>query len=256
MPGRPDRATAWFEPDRPRILAHRGLTTAGAPENTLLAFLVALTAGAVYLETDVHASADGVAVVSHDPDLARLTGRARRVNELTMAELREIPLGAGQSFCSLAELLAAFPDARLNIDIKSQGAAAPAAAAILEAGAVRRVLVGSFSGRRRRAAVGRLPGVATSASSVASAVAVAAARLGLVPIARLALRDVDAVQLPTRFGRFSTSTRGAIRALHRAGVEVHYWTIDDPEEMRALLAAGADGIVTDRVDVALAQLAS
>lgn len=54
----------------PRILVHRGLTLT-APENTLLAFGDALRAGTSHLETDVHCSADGVAVISHDRDLAR-----------------------------------------------------------------------------------------------------------------------------------------------------------------------------------------
>ena len=104
---------------RPRIIAHRGLAS-GAPENTLLAFLKALSAGATHLETDVHATADGDAVISHDPELTRVAGREVRVGQLTLAELRRIPLGHGQSFCSLAEALDAFPEARFNIDIKDE----------------------------------------------------------------------------------------------------------------------------------------
>lgn len=252
------RASPWFAPPAPRVLAHRGGTGAAgaAPENTLLAFAEALSAGAVYLETDVRATADGVAVISHDPDLLRLTGTGTRVVDLTMAQLRATDLGQGQGFCSLRELLEAFPEARLNIDIKSRDAALPAAEAVLAATAVDRVLIGSFSGRRRRAAVRHLPGVATSASSVASGIAVASVRLGLLPIARWALRDVDAVQLPVRFGVFSTSTPRVVAGLNRTGVEVHYWTIDDPVQMRALVAAGASGLVTDRLVLALRTLPS
>ena len=110
---------------RPRIIAHRGLAL-DAPENTLLAFLRALNAGATHLETDVHASADGVAVISHDPDLGRVAGRSVNVGQLTMPELRRVDLGHGQGFCSLAEALDAFPQARFNIDIKDEASAAPA----------------------------------------------------------------------------------------------------------------------------------
>ena len=115
---------------RPRIIAHRGLAL-DAPENTLLAFLRALNAGATHLETDVHASADGVAVISHDPDLGRVAGRSVNVGQLTMPELRRVDLGHGQGFCSLAEALDAFPQARFNIDIKDEASAAPAAEAMV-----------------------------------------------------------------------------------------------------------------------------
>src|ERR1700742_3691138 len=79
----------WFEPALPRLLAHRGLAL-DAPKNTLLAFVKALAAGATYLETDVHASKDGIAVLSHDPTLVRLAGHRARVSELTLAQLRKI----------------------------------------------------------------------------------------------------------------------------------------------------------------------
>ncbi|MGN6759754.1 MAG: glycerophosphodiester phosphodiesterase, partial [Leifsonia sp.] len=100
-----------------RIIAHRGLAL-DAPENTLLSFLRALSVGATHLETDIHVSADGVAVIAHDPDLARVAGREVQVGQLTMPELRRIDLGHGQGFCSLAEALDAFPEARCNIDVK------------------------------------------------------------------------------------------------------------------------------------------
>ena len=69
---------AIFAPARPRVLAHRGLAV-DAPENTLLAFAAA-SRGCRLIETDVHASADGVAVDRHDPDLTRVAGRAERVD--------------------------------------------------------------------------------------------------------------------------------------------------------------------------------
>ena len=64
----------YFSPAPPRVLAHRGLAI-DAPENTLLAFAKALAVGVTHVETDVHVSADGVAMISHDPDLRRLAER-------------------------------------------------------------------------------------------------------------------------------------------------------------------------------------
>ncbi|MFI5060411.1 MAG: glycerophosphodiester phosphodiesterase [Actinomycetales bacterium] len=232
----------------PRIIAHRGLATE-APENTLLAFLHALNAGATHLETDVHASADGVAVISHDADLSRVAERAVRVGQLTMAELRRIDLGHGQGFCSLADALDAFPEARYNIDIKDERAALPAARAILDARASGRVLITSFDEKRRRAAADALPGVASSASVIRFLPAILTAKLGLTSLTRWPLRGLVAVQVPERRGPLTLVTRHTVSVLHAAGVEVHVWTVNDPAQMTRLLDLGVDGLVTDRCDV-------
>ncbi len=243
----------WFEPALPRLLAHRGLAI-DAPENTLLAFVKALAAGATYLETDVHASKDGVAVLSHDPNLVRTAGRKVRVNELTLAQLREIDLGEGQTFSTLSELLEAFPDARFNIDIKSLDAAQPAAEAILRAKATNRVLITSFNRKRRHAAVKLLPGVASSCSPGEIVIAVIAAKLRLSAVVKWALRHVTAVQVPVRSAGVRIATRGVISRFHAAGLEVHIWTINDVVQMKRLLDLGVDGLFTDRIDLALGLL--
>lgn len=233
---------------RPRIIAHRGLAL-DAPENTLLAFLRALNAGATHLETDVHASADGVAVISHDPDLGRVAGRSVNVGQLTMPELRRVDLGHGQGFCSLAEALDAFPQTRFNIDIKDEASAAPAAEAIRAARAQDRVLITSFSKDRRRSVVAALPGVATSPSVPEFVPALLGAKLGLARLTRRALRGFAAVQVPERRGPLRIVTARSVRAIQAAGAEVHVWTVNDAGDMIRLLELGVDGIVTDRCDV-------
>jgi glycerophosphoryl diester phosphodiesterase len=243
----------WFEPALPRMLAHRGLAV-DAPENTLLAFVKALAAGATYLETDVHASKDGVAVLSHDPNLVRTAGHKVRVNQLTLAQLRKIDLGEGQTFSTLSELLDAFPDARFNIDIKSLDAGRPAAEAILRAGATNRVLITSFNAKRRHSAVKLLPGVASSCSPGEIIIAVIGAKLRLSAVVRWALRHVTAVQVPVRSVGVRIATRGVIARFHEAGREVHIWTINDVAQMKRLLDLGVDGLFTDRIDLALGLL--
>ncbi|HEY1529832.1 MAG TPA: glycerophosphodiester phosphodiesterase [Galbitalea sp.] len=243
----------WFEPALPRLLAHRGLAV-DAPENTLLAFVKALAAGATYLETDVHASKDGVAVLSHDPNLVRTAGHKVRVNQLTLAQLRTIDLGEGQTFSTLSELLEAFPDARFNIDIKSLDAGRPAAEAILKAGATNRVLITSFNAKRRHAAVSLLPGVASSCSPGEILIAVLAAKLRWSALVRWALRHVTAVQVPVRGAGVRIATRNVISRFHAAGLEVHIWTINDVAQMKRLLDLGVDGLFTDRIDLALGLL--
>lgn len=231
-----------------RIIAHRGLAL-DAPENTLLAFLSALSAGATHLETDIQASADGIAVIAHDPGLSRLAGRDVEIGRLTMAELRRIELGHGQGFCSLAEALDAFPEARFNIDVKDARAAAPAVDAILAARAVGRVLITSFASDRRKAVAGRLPGVASSPSVPEFVPALVGAKLGVAPLTRGALRGFVAVQIPERRGPVRIVTRRTVRRIHAAGAEVHVWTVNDPGRMARLLDLGVDGIVTDRCDL-------
>lgn len=240
----------FFTAAKPRIFAHRGLATE-APENTLMAFLAALNAGADYLETDVHASHDGVSVVAHDEDLLRVADRSVRVDQLTMAELRKVSLGQGQSFCSLAEALDAFPDARFNIDIKCAAAVEPTVKAVEDAAAHHRVLIASFDNACRQAAIAALPGVATSASQPGAVRALLSARVGIRSAVAQALRDVDAVQLPDTVRGVRVVTRRVVSACHAAGVEVHVWTVNEVDDMRRLLDLGVDGIVTDRADLAI-----
>ena len=238
--------TAWFDGPLPRILAHRGLAL-DAPENGLDAFAAALAAGATHLETDVRATADGVPVLVHDP---RLRDDGPAVAALPLAELRRLRPGTA----TLDEALEAHPAARFNIDLKAASAVAPAVRAIRRLGAADRVLVTSFSTRRRGPAVRALGPVATSASASQVVAAVLGVRLRSTRLVRAALHAVDAVQLPERIAGLETGSPAVLARFHDAGVEVHVWTVNDPARMRALVAAGVDGIVTDRTDLAVRAL--
>ena len=237
---------------RPRVFAHRGLAT-GALENSIDAFRAALAAGADYLETDAHATADGRAVLLHDPGLKRLASSDALISSLTLTELRDIA-PVGEQICTLDEALQALPGARFNIDVKARAAAAPVAAAILEAGAADRVLITSFRSGRRSATLELLPRVATSASAEQIVPGLFGAALGLRWLTRRALRGVQAVQIPERILGIRTTSPRILAAFREAGVEVHIWTINDPVRMRELLDAGVDGIVTDRCDLLVAEV--
>lgn len=240
----------YLHPGPPRVLAHRGLALA-APENTMRAFIAALDAGATFLETDVRATADGVAVIAHDASLDRVAGRDVVVEQTLRRDLSGIDLGLGERVPGLREALLALPDARWNIDVKSDAAVVPAVRAIVEAKAAGRVLLTSFSERRRRQALALLPEVATGASQPLVLRALAAQRLGARRMLARALQGVDALQVPPRLRGIEILTERSVAAFHDAGVEVHAWTINDPTEMRELLAMGVDGIITDRCDLAL-----
>jgi glycerophosphoryl diester phosphodiesterase len=217
-------------------------------ENTLAAFRHAVALGYSYLETDVHVTKDGVLLAFHDDVLDRVTDRMGAIAELTLAEIREARIGGREEIPTFGQLLEAFPDALLNIDIKGAGAAAALADAVREHGLWDRVLVGSFSPARirefRRLTDGRVP----TAAHVWEILA-----FRFLPSARLADRlvgrDFAAFQVPhKRFG-FRVVTDGLVRRAHAAGKQVHVWTVDDPEEMEVLLDRGVDGLFTDRTDL-------
>ncbi|HET8867434.1 MAG TPA: glycerophosphodiester phosphodiesterase family protein, partial [Agrococcus sp.] len=85
----------FLAPAPPRVLAHRGLAL-DAPENTMMAFFAAVDAGATFLETDAHATADGVAVLAHDPSLDRVAGQDVVIERTLWQDLAQIDLGQGE----------------------------------------------------------------------------------------------------------------------------------------------------------------
>ena len=150
----------------PLAFAHRGGSgTAGnvGIENSLAAFAHAYELGYRYLETDVRSSSDGVVYAIHDEALDRLTGSPDAVASVTAESLDRQRLDQREPFARLEALYEAFPDARLNIDIKSDDVIDSACALIVSLGAQDRTLLASFSHRRLRRVRRRLPSVATSA---------------------------------------------------------------------------------------------
>lgn len=244
----------------PRVLAHRGLVGEDSSvfDNSALAIAAADAAGAEYVETDCRATADGDAVLFHDETLQRLVGDPRPVAEVTTAELVAL-FAAHGGLLTLADALESFPLLRFNVDVKALAAAGDVGRAAAAHG--HRVLLTSFDDRNRRAALEAAAAAgaevlpASSGGRTAIALLRLASALRLRGWARRILRGLDAVQIPERFGALRVFTPALVRAAHDAGVEVHVWTVNDPERMRALVSAGADGIVTDRADVAIKALA-
>ena len=242
-----------------RFLAHRGLARAAngsqLDENSEAAFSRALEVGATHIETDIQASSDGVAFICHDPDLARVAGVSKRVHELTALQLERLSLQHGGRLMTLEYALNKFADAKFNLDIKSPEAIGPTVAVIQRLGAQNRVLVSSFSEKRRMAAIAELPGVCTSASASKLLSIWLAHRIGLSALMTKQLGQVDALQLPTHRGPIRFDSEKFIREVARHGVELHFWTINDPRLARVLRARGAHGIVSDRIDDIIVALA-
>lgn len=240
----------------PRVFAHRGLITdamreQGIVDNSHAAVSAAVEAGCEFVEIDCHLTRDGEVVLFHDADLALVTGDPRKIADVSLTELTEIMELRG-GVLTLAKALAAYPNTRFNVDVKVRAAAEPAGRII--AGHTDRVLLTSFSDamRRRAAAVigGARPAVSPGQWGMIRLLIALLFRTGV----DRALRGLDALQIPERQGPVRVLTPRLIDVAHRHGVEVHVWTINDPDRMRTLIAMGADGIVTDRADLALAVL--
>ncbi|MGJ9427278.1 glycerophosphodiester phosphodiesterase family protein [Actinotignum sp. GS-2025b] len=143
------------------IIAHRGGGNE-YPENSLRAFEALYRAGFRHIESDVHATADGVAVILHDPLLDRTTDGVGPISAHTWAEVAQVRNEAGERPPRLDEVLDAFPDAVFNLDAKSDAAVEPLVAAVRRTGAAGRVCLASFSQARVERMRSRLPGATFS----------------------------------------------------------------------------------------------
>ena len=245
----------------PRVLAHRGLVTpagedSGVWENSAAAFAAAHAAGAEYVETDCQVTADGDVILFHDSTLQRLAGDPREVRAVRTREIAHLLADHG-GLLTVREALDLFPDTRFNIDVKTSAAADPLGPILADH--THRTLVTSFADANRRATVAAAlragaamrPATSGGSATIAAVRALSAAHLSPARV----LREIDALQIPERQGILRVLTPALLRAAHRFGVEVHVWTVNDVVDMRRLVAAGVDGIVSDRADVALAGLA-
>ena len=247
----------YFDLRRPHLFGHRG-AAGEAPENTMPSFERAWAAGVPFLETDCHATRDGEIVLCHDPVLDRTTDGQGHISEQDYAEIEKLDAGyhfrtdagdhpfrsRGVRIPRLLELLTAFPDARINLDIKdpSPTVVEEVVRLIQRERAEQRVLL---TGEDRRV-LDRLleldPGTALGSSrddALAFFLALDSGTLdSFVPRGH-------ALQIPaSAFGR-DLVTPEVIAAAERARLFVHVWTIDDPMEMRRLLALGAHGLMSD-----------
>ena len=263
----------YLQSPRPLAFAHRGGSKLW-PENTMVAFQGAVDLGCPYVETDLHATRDGVLVTIHDETLDRTTDGSGPVSALTLEELKRFDAGyrfspdgggafpfrgKGATVPTLAEVAETFPDVRLNVEVKRSGAplidAVGALVALIEERALHdRILVASFDDRVIREFRRRMGDrVATSSATWEAVRFWLASRVGLTRWLRC---PYDALQVPPRQGRLTVADRRFVRAAHRRGLQVHVWTVDEPGEMHRLLDLEVDGLMSDRPDILQEVLAS
>lgn len=237
-----------------------------APSSTMHAMRAALDAGAHALELDVHATADGHLVLCHDETVDRTTEGRGRIADLPLARLQELdnaywwrpgevvdhetgpwPLrGRGHGIATLREVLEAFPDVYLNLDIKETAPAVPGyeqalADLLREYGRATDIIVASFHDVATERFAAFAPEIGTSAGTGGVAEFFFAVRDGRPPPAT---RHV-ALQVPATYEDTVVVDEQFVAAAHSVGLAVHVWTVDEPDEMRRLLALDVDGIITD-----------
>jgi glycerophosphoryl diester phosphodiesterase len=227
------------------VTAHRGAHRR-APENTVASIREAISAGANYAEIDVQISKDGVLVVTHDSDFSRMAGVAKKVWELTYAEIRAIPLGAKAAPEFRNEPAPTFDEAltiardriRLNIELKYYGDHQPRLA--------ERVVE------------------AVQAHQMTNQVIIQCLEYEpLMEVRRLApyipvgyLMSVNASH-PGRLKvdflgtELSRVTGAFVQAAHRRAQRVHVWTVDDPFDMERMIDLGVDDLITNAPEEAL-----
>lgn len=252
-PGHPYLAGA------PIFCAHRGGARL-APENTLAAFRQAVEVwGADMLELDVRLTADGEVVVIHDETVDRTTDGTGPVADFSLDRLRALDAGArfvdpdgrpswrgrGVRVPTFAEVLEAVPRTRLNVEAKCAEAAAPLVDTIRRHGAEHRVLVAAEFEANRKGARGYRGAWGASRSQLRPFWL-----LHRLPVlGRLYTPPCDVLQVPRRWKGREIVTPRFLAEAHARNIPVHVWTVDDPGEMRELLAMGVDGIQTDRPDL-------
>lgn len=258
---RPGSKWAVLDEPGPLAIAHRGGATYPpnlGVENSFAAFSRAVELGYRWLETDVHASRDGVVFAFHDTTLTRLAGQDASVGDLDADTLLHARIGGQEPVPTLQALVEAFPQQRFNIDVKDDRAVRPLVDLLERLGAWRRVCLASFS-QRRLLRLRRLSpaGTATSAGPLEVAALRATPpwlpawveRAVTPPRVAPVWDTLACVQVPVRVRGVPLVTGGFVRAVHGRGLAVHVWTVDDPVQMHRLLDLGVDGLISDRIDV-------
>jgi glycerophosphoryl diester phosphodiesterase len=237
----------------PVNIGHRG--HADTLENTLPSFLEAVGMGAAMVELDVRLSKDGVPMVIHDRTIHRVSGGRRGVVEqLTAARLATFELRSGYRIPTLEQVLGALaPRIPVNVELKfDRPEYRPLATAVCEVvaklGVVPRVLVSSFHHQSLLIAEKLLPEL--SVAPLFGCLTGLPHDDDLQPVfARAPRRDCPGVYPfcgPAAVVWNKMIDAPLVERFNRAEATLLTYTVDEPQEMKRLIALGIDGIITNR----------
>ena len=249
-----------FDIGRPLIMAHRGDPVA-APENSRASMESALEMGVDFLETDVRMTRDEHLILFHDADLKRTTGRAGRVQDYSLDELKELDIGykytvdgtsypfrgKGHHVVTIEEAFQIYPNAKFTVDIKDSDPRAPAllSKAILDSNRLDSVIVASFKPPQMKRFRELVPNALTSAHPGEVRNFLLGVRLRAVNQFARRIR-YRAFHVPVKYGPLRVVSRRFVEEAHKRDIAVQVWTVNDREEMEWLIGLGVDGIFTDK----------
>ena len=237
----------------PLIVAHRGASYL-APENTLASFNLAWQLGADLIEGDFYLSQDGVIVSHHDDTTERTAGVDVALNKQTFAELRALDVGAwkdpkwmGERIPTLRDVMATVPkNGSLLIEIKTDARIVPALATILEQCDLRRnqLIVICFDEHVIAQTKNRLPWIKALWLSGFKEESPGQWTPTVDKLISTAKRiRADGVDLNANLDVIDQAFVARVR---EADLELHVWTVNDPEIAKLLIDLGVDSITTDR----------
>jgi glycerophosphoryl diester phosphodiesterase len=248
----------YFDPDGFMVIAHRGGRSLG-PESTLFTFQRAADIGVDVLELDIRSSKDGKLVIIHDDTVDRTTNGKGAVTSFTLTDLKKLDAGyrwspdngrtypmrgKGLTVPTLAEVFAAFPKTRINIEIKETEPEIPILLCqlILNHQKADHALVASFDASQLKRFRSQCPQVATSVGAKEAFLFFGLQRARLESIYS---PPAQAMQVPYSYGSTRIVNARFLNAAHARNMRVHVWTVNDLEQMRYLINLGVDGIMTD-----------
>ena len=237
---------------QPIIFAHRG-ASASAPENTLAAFELALAQNADAIELDVKLSADGQAIVIHDPMVDRTTGSHGRVKDLPLRELRALDAGSffsekfhGEKIPMLEEVFEAVGK-RTFINVELTNYSTPrdqlvesVCMLVKKCGLQKRVMFSSFFASNLSKARAYLPEVPRGLLAFGGLLGAWARSFGFDFGNYQALHPYVADVTPQQ-----------VQRVHRLNRRIHVWTVNAAEDMHRLFGWGVDAIFTDDPQLAV-----
>lgn len=241
-----------------RVIGHRGAAGC-APENTLPALRHAVEVGADAVEFDLHATRDGRLVLLHDDTVDRVSDGTGPLESMTLEEARSLDAGyaftpdrgrtypyrgRGVRFPTLEEALEAAGSLPVVAEVKTARAAEALDDLLSTARAMRdRILVGGFSRTAVDVAARHTRWRCAAEEDLRAYVLLGKLGLDWLPAGRPP--RVDAVMVPERHGPLRIVTRRFVRGTRRHGIGVFVWTVNEPGDMRRLLARGVDGLISD-----------
>jgi len=217
------------------IWTHRG--NPGA-ENALSGFQLAWKNGINHFETDLQITKDGILVLSHDPDLLRLTGYSHQIQDLTLNQLQLYPIAGTDPWCTFEELINYFPLGNISIDLKSDEAVYPFIE-MAKSYNHENWVVGSFSSDRVRAVRNALPDIKTALTPQE----VLSIMLGRTP--KSLTHGLHFAMVPPEQYGLPIVTKRFVQKCKSMDIKVFVWTINDEIEYQKMQELEIDGVITD-----------